>query len=62
MNKIILNYNNIIKQLKAQSHECLAYADDSVLFSYSPQLDLAIESLNNTLKLLQNLLSSSFFL
>lgn len=37
------------------------YADDLVIFSNNSNLDLAIDSLNNSLDLLQNLLSSSFF-
>lgn len=56
-----LYMNFIIKQLNTLGHECLVYADDLVIFSYNSNIDLAIDSLNNSLNLLQNLLSSSFF-
>uniref|UniRef100_A0A2S2Q149 Reverse transcriptase domain-containing protein n=1 Tax=Sipha flava TaxID=143950 RepID=A0A2S2Q149_9HEMI len=53
--------NFIIKQLNTFGYEYLVYADDLVIFSNNSDIDLAIDSLNNSLDLLQNLLSSSFF-
>lgn len=50
-----------IKELKSSDHKRVVYADDIVIFLYDSNLDLAIASLNNSLELLQKLLTSSFF-